>query len=60
MIGKLALAMITVNTNVAVERMVGSAALAYVLPWKHLGCSVNGEACQKNQLWHGDVTVNGK
>lgn len=36
-----------------------SAATAYLLPWKHLGCTVNREACHKNQLWHGEVTASG-
>lgn len=48
MVGKLALAMITLRSAwLWRERLVGSAAPAYVLPWKHLGCSANSEACQK-------------
>ena len=36
-----------------------SAATAHTLLWKHLGYSVNGEACHKNQHCHGKMTVNG-
>lgn len=47
-----ALVITAVNTSVTVERKLIFAATAYMLPWKHLGCNVNCEACHKNQLWH--------